>query len=63
MNRGLSVVDTYQILIGKELDDETHFKASILGWAVELVRPSQVPRLDSRLTASSYKPFFWLRTI
>ena len=38
MNQGLSVVDTYQILSGKQmLEDEIHMKVSILGWAVELV--------------------------
>lgn len=37
LNRGLSVVDTYQILVGKPLSDEIHMKVSILGWAVELV--------------------------
>jgi len=37
LNRGLSVVDTYQILVRKPLSDEIHMKVSILGWAVELV--------------------------
>jgi len=37
LNRGLSVVDTYQILVGKPLEEEIYMKASILGWTVELV--------------------------
>lgn len=37
LNRGMSVVDTYQILIGKPLEEEVYLKVSILGWAVELV--------------------------
>lgn len=38
LNRGLSVVDTVQILQGKEkLDDAEYEKAAILGWCVELV--------------------------
>jgi farnesyl diphosphate synthase len=37
LNRGMSVVDTYQILIGEPLSDETYLRVSILGWAVELV--------------------------
>lgn len=38
LNRGLSVVDTVQILQGKErLDDGEYEKAAILGWCVELV--------------------------
>jgi len=50
LNRGLSVVDTYQFLIGKPLEDEIHMKASILGWAVELVRQS-----DALFLTFSYK--------
>ena len=46
MNRGLSVVDTYQILVGKPLEEEIYIKASILGWTVELVlSPAQKWRL------------------
>jgi hypothetical protein len=30
-------VDTYQILVGKPLEEEIYMKASILGWTVELV--------------------------
>jgi hypothetical protein len=37
LNRGLSVVDTYRILVGKELSEAVYLKVSILGWAVELV--------------------------
>lgn len=38
LNRGLSVVDTVQILRGKDtLDDEEFKKAAVLGWCVELV--------------------------
>ena len=37
LNRGLSVVDTYEILAGKPVSEELYIKASILGWTVELV--------------------------
>jgi hypothetical protein len=37
LNRGLSVVDTYRILVGKEMPEAVYLKVSILGWAVELV--------------------------
>jgi farnesyl diphosphate synthase len=38
LNRGLSVVDTVQILLGKDhLDDKEFEKAAVLGWCVELV--------------------------
>ena len=33
----MSVVDTVEILKGRELSDDEYFKASILGWSVELV--------------------------
>jgi len=38
LNRGLSVVDTYEILVGKPLSEELYLKASILGWTVELLQ-------------------------
>lgn len=53
LNRGLSVVDTYQILVGGPLEEEVYMKASILGWAVELVRP-----FDALLLTLSYKLIF-----
>ena len=37
MNRGLSVVDTVEILKGEALTEEEYFKAAVLGWGVELV--------------------------
>lgn len=33
----MSVVDTVEILKGRELSDEEYFKAGVLGWSVELV--------------------------
>jgi farnesyl diphosphate synthase len=42
LNRGLSVVDTVQILLNKDrLDDAEFEKAAVLGWCVELVSPKQ----------------------
>lgn len=37
LNRGLSVVDTVEILKGRTLTDDEYFKAALLGWCVELV--------------------------
>jgi len=37
MNRGLSVIDTYSVLLGRPLNDTELFRASVLGWAVEWV--------------------------
>lgn len=38
LNRGISVVDTIEILRGSLLEGDEYRKAAILGWAVELVR-------------------------
>ena len=37
LNRGLSVVDSVEILKGRPLTDEEYFKSAVLGWCVELV--------------------------
>ncbi|KAJ7086011.1 farnesyl-diphosphate synthase [Mycena belliarum] len=38
LNRGMSVVDTAEILKGAALDDDEYYKAAILGWGVELLQ-------------------------
>lgn len=38
LNRGMSVVDTVEILKGSSLSEAEHTKAAILGWCIELVR-------------------------
>jgi farnesyl diphosphate synthase len=38
LNRGMSVVDTVEILKGRALTEDEYFKAAVLGWCVELVR-------------------------
>ena len=38
LNRGMSVVDTVEILKGRALTEDEYFKAGVLGWCVELVR-------------------------
>lgn len=37
LNRGMSVVDSVEILKGRPLSDEEYLKAAVLGWGVELV--------------------------
>jgi hypothetical protein len=37
LNRGMSVVDSVQILRGRLLTDDEYLKAAILGWCIELV--------------------------
>ena len=37
LNRGLSVVDSYKLLQGRELTDDEFFLASALGWCIEWV--------------------------
>lgn len=38
LNRGLAVLDTARILLGRELDEKTYHDAAILGWCVELLQ-------------------------
>ncbi|KDQ49721.1 hypothetical protein JAAARDRAFT_617078 [Jaapia argillacea MUCL 33604] len=38
LNRGLSVVDSVEILKGRSLSDEEYFKAALVGWFVELLQ-------------------------
>jgi len=38
LNRGISVVDTVEILKGRTLTDDEYFRAALLGWCVELLQ-------------------------
>ncbi|GLB41091.1 putative FPP GGPP synthase family protein [Lyophyllum shimeji] len=38
LNRGISVVDTVEILKGRPLTDEEYLNAAVLGWCVELLQ-------------------------
>ncbi|KAF4610428.1 hypothetical protein D9613_007036 [Agrocybe pediades] len=38
LNRGMSVVDTVEILKGEPLNEEEYFKAALLGWCIELLQ-------------------------
>jgi len=38
LNRGMSVVDSVQILRGRPLNDDEYLKAAILGWCIELLQ-------------------------
>ncbi|EJU05113.1 hypothetical protein DACRYDRAFT_20653 [Dacryopinax primogenitus] len=38
LNRGMSVVDTLEILRGEPLSEEEYFKSALLGWCVELLQ-------------------------
>jgi farnesyl diphosphate synthase len=38
LNRGMSVVDTVEILKGRDLTEDEYFKAAVLGWCVELLQ-------------------------
>lgn len=50
-NRGMTVPDTYRILIGKDkLSEEEYKQSSILGWCTELVGFTSFP-LESTLFA------------
>ncbi|KAM5545641.1 hypothetical protein V8D89_000679 [Ganoderma adspersum] len=38
LNRGMSVVDSVEILKGRKLNDDEYFKAALLGWCVEFLQ-------------------------
>ena len=38
LNRGMSVVDTVEIIKGSSLSETEYLHAALLGWCVELVR-------------------------
>ncbi|OJT02928.1 Farnesyl pyrophosphate synthase [Trametes pubescens] len=38
LNRGLSVVDSVEILQGRALGEDEYFKAALLGWCIELLQ-------------------------
>ena len=40
LNRGISVVDSVEILKGRKLNDDEYFRAALLGWCVEFVSRS-----------------------
>ncbi|KAI5365267.1 Putative polyprenyl synthetase, isoprenoid synthase domain superfamily [Septoria linicola] len=37
-NRGLSVIDTTQLLLGRKLTDDEFFRTALLGWFIELLQ-------------------------
>lgn len=38
LNRGMSVVDSVEILRGRSLSDDEYFKAALLGWCIEFLQ-------------------------
>ncbi|KAG6380014.1 farnesyl-diphosphate synthase [Boletus reticuloceps] len=38
LNRGMSVVDSVEILRGRKLTEDEYFKAALLGWCIELLQ-------------------------
>ncbi|KAJ3814925.1 farnesyl-diphosphate synthase [Lentinula lateritia] len=38
LNRGMSVIDTAEILLGRKLSDEEYLQAAVLGWGVEMLQ-------------------------
>jgi len=35
--RGITVTESYQLLLGRKLSEEEYFRAAILGWCIEWV--------------------------
>lgn len=49
----MSVVDTVEILKGRQLSEDEYFKAAVLGWCVELVSWIQVVSEGSSVAAGA----------
>lgn len=52
----MSVVDSVQILKGRELDEQEYKRAALLGWCVELVRTTVCVSSFCALTCGPYFP-------
>lgn len=69
LNRGLSVVDTAEILKGRSLTDEEYLQAAVLGWGVELVRLIlcqtffPINTIFSSKLSSSFQTISWTRPL
>jgi hypothetical protein len=61
LNRGMSVVDTVEILKGSELSEAEYLQAAILGWGIELVGKNKLPSKRLAFLTNllySFKPTF-----
>ncbi|EPT02690.1 hypothetical protein FOMPIDRAFT_1015216 [Fomitopsis schrenkii] len=66
LNRGLSVVDTVEILKGRTLTDDEYFKAALLGWCVELLQAFFLvsdDMMDQSITRRSQPCYFRLEGV
>lgn len=65
LNRGMSVVDTAEILKGRTLSEDEYIRAAVLGWCVELVCLDLFKSMLLPLTipCGSSKPTSLLQTI
>ncbi|KAG6828940.1 hypothetical protein H0H92_006227 [Tricholoma furcatifolium] len=64
LNRGLSVIDTAEILKGRPLTADEYFQAAVLGWSVELLQAYFLVAddiMDSSITRRS-QPCWYLAT-
>ena len=60
LNRGISVVDTVEILRGEQLSEKQYFEVALLGWGIELVSKSDVPMTSVSLTVCAQLQAFFL---
>jgi len=59
LNRGISVVDTAELLLGRNLEGEEYKRVALLGWCVELVSRypfSSYTRSNPTMIATSVFP-------
>ncbi len=64
LNHGMSVVDTAEIIKGTPPMDDEYLKAAVLGWSIEVVRPTFLifPSYRSHPQTCSSKPSSSSRT-
>ncbi len=65
LNRGMSVVDTAEIIRGTPLTDDEYLNVAVLGWGIEFVRPifHIFPSCHSHPSIRSSKPSSSSQTI
>ncbi|EGN97321.1 hypothetical protein SERLA73DRAFT_169696 [Serpula lacrymans var. lacrymans S7.3] len=66
LNRGMSVVDSVEILKGRSLSDDEYFKAALLGWCIELLQAFFLvsdDMMDQSITRRSQPCWFRLENV
>ncbi|KAG8962410.1 Farnesyl pyrophosphate synthetase [Tulasnella sp. 419] len=66
LNRGISVVDTAELLLGHQLEGEEYYRVALLGWCVELLQAFFLVSddiMDSSITRRSQPCWYLVKDI